>query len=90
MTVTGNRAKRRAGQTMVFLIVVLVILVFVVLWNFDLHKILYVKGITQNAGDSAALAAASNPTTREMATPARWAISIARRAALRWDSARRA
>ena len=43
---------------MVFLIMVLVILVFVVLWNFDVHKILHVKSVTQNSGDAAALAAA--------------------------------
>lgn len=43
---------------MIFFIMVLVILVFVVLWNYDLHKILYVKSIAQNGGDSAALAAA--------------------------------
>jgi len=43
---------------MIFLIMVLVILVFIVLWNFDLHKILHVKSITQNAGDAAALVAA--------------------------------
>jgi hypothetical protein len=43
---------------MIFFIMVMVILVFVVLWNFDLHKILHVKNVTQNAGDSAALVAA--------------------------------
>ena len=41
-----------------FLLMTLVILTFIVLWNFDLHKILRVKGITQNGGDSAALMAA--------------------------------
>jgi len=43
---------------MVFLLVLLVILVFMVLWNFDVHKILSVKSQTQNAGDAAAVAAA--------------------------------
>ncbi|MEK7270759.1 MAG: hypothetical protein AAB215_07465, partial [Planctomycetota bacterium] len=43
---------------MIFFLMVLVILVFVVLWNYDLHKILYVKSLTQNGGDSAALVAA--------------------------------
>jgi hypothetical protein len=43
---------------MIFFLMVLVILVFVVLWNYDLHKILYVKSIAQNGGDSAALVAA--------------------------------
>jgi hypothetical protein len=50
--------KGRAGQAMIFLIMVLVILTLVVLWNFDLHKIVYVKFVSQNAGDAAALAAA--------------------------------
>jgi hypothetical protein len=43
---------------MIFLIMILVILTFVALWNFDLHKIIYVKSLSQNAGDGAALAAA--------------------------------
>lgn len=43
---------------MIFAILALVILVFVALWNFDLHKIIAVKAVSQNAGDSAALAAA--------------------------------
>jgi hypothetical protein len=52
----GKRPRR--GQIMIFAILALVILVFVALWNFDLHKIIAVKAISQNAGDSAALAAA--------------------------------
>lgn len=51
-------AKRRSGQAMVFMIVVLVIVLFIVVWNFDLHKILSVKSKSQNAGDAAALSAA--------------------------------
>jgi hypothetical protein len=43
---------------MIFIIMVLVILAFVALWNFDLHKVMYVKSVSQNAGDSSALAAA--------------------------------
>ena len=43
---------------LIFLILVLVILSFVVLWNFDLHKTLFVKSVAQNAGDAAALMAA--------------------------------
>ena len=49
---------RRSGQTMIFLIMALVILAFVAIWNFDLHKIVFVKSLSQNAGDAAALAAA--------------------------------
>lgn len=43
---------------MIFIILVVVILAFVALWNIDLHKIVYVKALSQNGGDSAALAAA--------------------------------
>jgi hypothetical protein len=42
---------------MIFLIMTLVILSFVVLWNFDLHKVLHLKSISQNGGDAAALMA---------------------------------
>ena len=53
-----RRATGRSGQVLIFLVLVLVILAFVVLWNFDLHKILHVKSVTQNGGDAAALMAA--------------------------------
>ncbi len=43
---------------MIFLITILIILTFIALFNFDLHKIIYVKSLSQNAGDGAALAAA--------------------------------
>ena len=43
---------------MIFMIMALVILSFIVLWNFDLHTILHLKSRTQNAGDAAALGAA--------------------------------
>jgi len=58
MTGIGNTGKRRAGQAMIFFIMVLVVMVFFVLWNFDLHRILHVKHVAQNAGDAAALMAA--------------------------------
>jgi hypothetical protein len=45
----------RAGQTLIFLILALVVMFFMVLWNVDLHKTLRVKLRSQNAGDSAAL-----------------------------------
>ena len=48
---------RKKGQAIIFFLMVMVILVFVVLWNFDLHKILFAKYVTQNAGDSSALMA---------------------------------
>ncbi len=54
-----NRAIHpRRGQTMIFLLMVLLVLFFAALWHFDLHKIIYVKTLSQNAGDAAALAAA--------------------------------
>jgi hypothetical protein len=53
-----GRQNTRAGQVIVVLIMVLVILFFIVLWNFDLHKIVAVKTISRNAGDAAAVAAA--------------------------------
>lgn len=43
---------------MIFLIMVVVIIATVALWNFDLHEILYIKVLTRNADDGAALAAA--------------------------------
>jgi hypothetical protein len=54
----GRAADPRAGQTLIFLLGILVILALVVLWNFDLHKIITVKLRSRNAGDAAALAAA--------------------------------
>ncbi len=41
-----------------FLITVVVVLAFMALWNFDLHKLFRVRNIAQNGGDSAALMAA--------------------------------
>ncbi len=43
---------------MIFFIMAMVILIFMVLWNFDLHKLLHVKNVTQNGGDAASLMAA--------------------------------
>ena len=48
----------KSGQTMLFLIMLMLIMAFIVMWNFDLHKALTVKQREQNAGDAAALAAA--------------------------------
>lgn len=58
MTLWDILKTRRSGQTIIFLIMILLILAFVALFNFDLHKIIYVKSLSQNAGDGAALAAA--------------------------------
>ncbi|OGV69015.1 MAG: hypothetical protein A2283_23115 [Lentisphaerae bacterium RIFOXYA12_FULL_48_11] len=46
------------GQTIVFFMMLLFILVFVVIWIFDLHKSIYIKSVSRNAGDSSALMAA--------------------------------
>ncbi len=48
----------RAGQAIVFLLFALTALVFVLLFNVDLHRIIQRKNQVQNAGDAAALAAA--------------------------------
>ena len=49
---------RRSGQAVVFLLLAFTALVFVLLLNVDLHRIIQRKDQTQNAGDAAALAAA--------------------------------
>ena len=46
------------GQAIVFLLVALTALVFVMLFNVDLHRIIQRKNQAQNAGDAAALVAA--------------------------------
>ncbi len=48
----------RSGQTMLFALMALVIGTLAVLWMFDVHKTLFVKARSRNAGDAAALAAA--------------------------------
>ena len=53
----ARRAARR-GQTMIFIIFALVIGTLFVLFNADLHRTIFAKFVSQNAGDSAALAAA--------------------------------
>lgn len=66
MNSPGNRRERtrmhwfgeRSGQTLIFLVLILVILAFVALFNFDLHKTVFIKTVAQNGGDAAALAAA--------------------------------
>jgi len=56
---TGRtRPRRRGGQIMIFFIMVIVLLTFTALWNFDLQKLFRVKSTVQNAGDAAALMAA--------------------------------
>jgi hypothetical protein len=50
-----DRNGRKRGQVIVVLIMILVILFFAVIWNLDLHKIVNIRSMSQNAGDSAAL-----------------------------------
>ena len=52
------RKTRRSGQAIVFILMALVILLFVALWSADIHRIIFVKDRSQNAGDAAAMAAA--------------------------------
>ncbi len=47
-----------SGQTIVFLLMALTILMFALLWNIDLHRLVAGKTHAQNAGDAAALSAA--------------------------------
>lgn len=56
----GSRTKngRRRGQTIVFLLLALTILIFAFLWNVDLHRLVSGKISAQDAGDAAAIAAA--------------------------------
>jgi len=58
MTLVFHRRPARRGQTLIYLLAIAVIAALVVLWNFDLHKVLTVKLRAQTAGDAAALAAA--------------------------------
>ena len=54
----AERRIAKSGQAIIFVMMVLVILVFVALWQFDIHKTLFVKYQSRNGGDSAAVAAA--------------------------------
>ncbi len=56
--IKSNQKNERSGQTMIFIIMILVCLTIVVMLNFDVHKIIRTKTVTQNAGDAAALMAA--------------------------------
>ena len=43
---------------LIFLVMVLLILSFAIIWNFDLHKVIHLKMRSQNAADAAAMPAA--------------------------------
>lgn len=55
---TATPQNRKSGQAIIFLMVVMVIGLFVVLWNYDLHNTVSTKVRAGNAGDAGALAAA--------------------------------
>ncbi len=55
---SGQAHRRRSGQAIIFLMVVVVIGLFVVIWNFDLHRIITAKVRVRNAADAAAMAGA--------------------------------
>ncbi len=49
--------RSRSGQAVLFLLLVFTVLVFFLLFNVDLHRVIQRKNQAQNAGDAAALAA---------------------------------
>ena len=55
---SSPRPPSRSGQAVVFLLLAFTALIFVLLFNVDLHRIIQRKDQTQNAGDAAVLAAA--------------------------------
>ena len=61
-TIRTRRTERafagRGGQAILFTAMALVILLFAALWMADVHRIVFVKDRSQNAGDAAALAGA--------------------------------
>lgn len=55
---TPDRHSSKSGQAIIFLMVVLLVGLLVVIWNFDLHRVISTKLRMRDAADSAALAAA--------------------------------
>jgi hypothetical protein len=53
-----NKHHQKSGQAIIFLMVVVVIGLVVVIWNFDLHRIISAKIRVRNATDAAAMSAA--------------------------------
>lgn len=52
------QSNRKSGQAIIFLMAVMVIGLFALIWNFDLHRVISAKIKVRNSGDSAALAGA--------------------------------
>ncbi len=55
---SGQAHRRSSGQAIIFLMVVVVIGLFVVIWNYDLFRIISAKVHVRNAADSAAMVGA--------------------------------
>jgi hypothetical protein len=56
--ISPPNAARRSGQIAIFLLMALVVLAFMVLWSVDIRRIVFMKGKSQDAGDTSVLAAA--------------------------------
>lgn len=54
----NRNSKHRSGQAVIYLVMAVVVLLFAALWSADIHRIIFVKDRSQNAGDAATLAAA--------------------------------
>lgn len=53
-----KKLQNQSGQAVIFIVMAICILVFAMLWMVDVHRIIFIKDRSQNAGDAAALAAA--------------------------------
>ncbi len=51
-------ADGKSGQAIIFLVAAVVMLAFALIWNFDLHKTIFVKILARDAGDAAVLSSA--------------------------------
>jgi hypothetical protein len=56
--VPSAQPMQAGGQVMIFVLMVLLLLSFVLIWNFDIHNVIHLKLRSQNAADASALAAA--------------------------------
>ena len=54
----SDRYQKKSGQALIFLMMVVLIGLLVVIWNFDLHRVITAKMRVRNSTDAAALAAA--------------------------------
>lgn len=54
----SKNIQNRSGQAVLFIVMAICILAFAMLWMADVHRIIFIKDRSQNAGDAAALAGA--------------------------------